>query len=233
QRAHGQPSQVVLTVPILEGLDGVQKMSKSLNNAIGIAEPPKEMYGKLMSISDELMWKYWLLLTDVPEEKIEVLKRRCAEGEAHPMKVKKELAKRITQDFHGEPAGLQAAADWKTQFQKSEIPEHIETVDVIFEKIYVSRTDPDSLSTAFYDVDIKQKWNELKNSHFPAAIRTDKLLVEAGLAVSAAEAGRKRKERAVKIGGEVVAAAQIGKFIPGELLLGVGRRLKKVRVSLK
>src|SRR5438309_2478055 len=100
QRAYGQESQVVLTMPILEGLDGVQKMSKSLGNAIGIAEPPQEMYGKLMSISDELMWRYWELLTDLSMAQIELLRSRCAKGEAHPMKVKKELAKRIVSEFH-------------------------------------------------------------------------------------------------------------------------------------
>src|SRR6059058_2800511 len=78
QRAYGQPSQVVLTTPILEGLDGVQKMSKSFGNAIGIAEPPQEMYGKLMSISDDLMWRYWELLTDLSMAQIELLRNRCA-----------------------------------------------------------------------------------------------------------------------------------------------------------
>src|SRR5947208_14123521 len=89
QRAYGQPSQVVLTTPILEGLDGVQKMSKSLNNAIGIAEKPGEMYGKLMSISDDLMWRYWELLTDHSLAEIAKLK------DEHPMQAKKELAGRI------------------------------------------------------------------------------------------------------------------------------------------
>src|SRR5436305_14406681 len=95
QRAYGQPSQVVLTTPILEGLDGVQKMSKSFGNAIGINEPPLEMYGKVMSISDELMWKYYLLLTDLSMQEIERL-----QGDAHPMEAKKDLARRILTDFH-------------------------------------------------------------------------------------------------------------------------------------
>src|SRR6266478_4074447 len=86
QRAYGQESQIVLTTPILEGLDGVQKMSKSLGNAIGIAESPQEMYGKLMSISDDLMWRYWELLTDLSMAQIDLLRGRCAKGEAHPMK---------------------------------------------------------------------------------------------------------------------------------------------------
>src|SRR5881392_3442528 len=92
QRAYGQESQVVLTTPILEGLDGVQKMSKSLGNAIGIHEPPQEMYGKVMSISDGLMWRFYELLTDMPVAEINSLKVKVASGEAHPMKVKQELA---------------------------------------------------------------------------------------------------------------------------------------------
>src|SRR5438067_5118305 len=130
QRAYGQPSQVVLTMPILEGLDGAQKMSKSLGNAIGITEPPQEMYGKLMSISDELMWRYWELLTDLSMTQIELLRSRCAKGEAHPMKVKKELAKRIVSEFHSKDAARHAAEDWEKQFQKDEVPEELETIPV-------------------------------------------------------------------------------------------------------
>src|ERR1700756_5281444 len=106
QRAYGQESQVVLTMPILEGLDGVQKMSKSYGNAIGIKEPPLEMYGKLMSISDEMMWRYYELLTDVQMSEIEQMKR-----EAHPMQPKKDLAARIVKDFHSADASAKAAED--------------------------------------------------------------------------------------------------------------------------
>src|SRR5580704_10937201 len=95
QRSYGQESQVVLTTPILEGLDGVNKMSKSLGNAIGIHEPPLEMYGKVMSISDEMMWRYYELLTDVRTEQIAVMKADAASGTAHPMALKKELAQSI------------------------------------------------------------------------------------------------------------------------------------------
>src|ERR1700742_4971513 len=90
QRDAAQKPQIVLMTPILEGLDGVQKMSKSLGNAIGIHEPAGEMYGKLMSISDELMWKYWTLLTDIPQSKIDEMKARVDAGELHPMSVKKQ-----------------------------------------------------------------------------------------------------------------------------------------------
>ena len=96
QRHYGQKPQIVLMTPILEGLDGVQKMSKSLGNAIGINEPPAEMYGKLMSISDELMWKYWVLLTDLKQSEVDALRAEVAGGKLHPMEAKKRLARTIT-----------------------------------------------------------------------------------------------------------------------------------------
>jgi tyrosyl-tRNA synthetase len=125
QRDYGQESQVVLTTPILEGLDGVQKMSKSLKNAIGIHEPPLEMYGKLMSISDEMMWRYYELLTDVQSADIEKMKR-----ETHPMQAKKDLARRIVADFHSGEAAAKASEDWAKQFQKDEVPEGIEEIEI-------------------------------------------------------------------------------------------------------
>ena len=121
QRSYGQASQIVLTMPILEGLDGVQKMSKSYGNAIGIKEPPLEMYGKLMSISDQMMWRYYELLTDVQIAEIEQMKR-----DAHPMQAKKDLAARVVKDFHSPDAAAQAAEDWARQFQKGGVPEEIE-----------------------------------------------------------------------------------------------------------
>src|SRR6266851_6649483 len=125
QRSYGQDSQVVLTMPILEGLDGVQKMSKSYGNAIGIKEAPLEMYGKLMSVSDEMMWRYYELLTDVQISEIEKMKR-----ESHPMQAKKDLAARIVKDFHSAEAAAKAAEDWAKQFQKDEVPENVEEVSV-------------------------------------------------------------------------------------------------------
>jgi tyrosyl-tRNA synthetase len=125
QRSYGQESQVVLTMPILEGLDGVQKMSKSYGNAIGIKEAPPEMYGKLMSISDEMMWRYYELLTDVQIAEIERMKR-----EAHPMQAKKDLAARVVKDFHSAEAATKAGEDWAKQFQKGEVPEEVEEIAV-------------------------------------------------------------------------------------------------------
>jgi len=125
QRAYGQEPQVVLTTPILEGLDGVQKMSKSLGNAIGIHEPPLEMYGKIMSVSDEIMWRYYELLTDVSMTEIEKMKR-----ESHPMQAKKDLARRIVADFHSADAATKAGEDWAKQFQENEVPQEIGTVEI-------------------------------------------------------------------------------------------------------
>ena len=117
----GQKPEICLTVPLLEGIDGVQKMSKSLGNAIGIHEAPLEMYGKIMSISDEMMWRYYELLTDVQVAEIEKMKR-----EAHPMQAKKDLARRIVGDFHSAEAAVKAGEDWGKQFQKHEVPESVE-----------------------------------------------------------------------------------------------------------
>jgi tyrosyl-tRNA synthetase len=136
QRHFGQESQVVLTTPILEGLDGVQKMSKSLNNAIGIQEQPLDMYGKLMSVSDEMMWRYYELLTDLSLPEIEKMKR-----DSHPMEAKKNLAQRIVADFHSADAAKKAAEDWAKQFQNDEVPESIESCSVSFEEVATKEKD--------------------------------------------------------------------------------------------
>jgi tyrosyl-tRNA synthetase len=122
QRAHGQEPQVALTVPILEGLDGIQKMSKSLGNFVGITEPPAEMYGKLMSVSDDLMFRYFELVTRVSEEEIRDLKK------LHPMEAKKRLASTVTAMYHGEAGAVQGEAHFARVVQGKEIPEKIEEV---------------------------------------------------------------------------------------------------------
>lgn len=122
QKDWGQAPQIVATVPLLEGTDGVEKMSKSKGNYIGITEPAKVMYRKVMSISDELMWRYWELLTDASLAEIAAMKRR------EPMGVKKELAARIVTDFHGAAAARQAAEDFEREVQQGGVPADIETV---------------------------------------------------------------------------------------------------------
>ena len=124
QKQYGQESQIVLTMPLLEGLDGVQKMSKSLNNYIGIDEAPQEMFGKLMSISDELMWRYFELLSFRPLTEIEALKEQIAGGR-NPRDVKFELADEIITRFHNAEAAQNAQAEFIARFQKGAMPEDI------------------------------------------------------------------------------------------------------------
>lgn len=114
-------AQVVMTVPLLEGLDGVEKMSKSLGNYVGITEPPAEMFGKLMSISDDLMWRYYLLLTDEAEEQIAAMRRDVARQRRHPKQVKTDLARRIVTDFHSEAQAAVAAAAFEARFARGEL----------------------------------------------------------------------------------------------------------------
>lgn len=119
--SYGLEAQVVMTVPLLEGLDGVEKMSKSLGNAVGITEPPEEMFGKLMSISDELMWRYYELLTDRTAGDISALKDDVAAGRVHPKQAKVGLARLVVGDFHGEPAAREASEMFEARFSRGEI----------------------------------------------------------------------------------------------------------------
>ncbi len=123
QQEYGQQPQVIMMMPILEGLDGVQKMSKSLGNYVGINEPPAEMFGKLMSVSDDLMWRYYLLLTDLAPKEVEDLQEGVERGKQHPLDAKKLLAVRIITDFHGADAAAQAQRDWEIQFQQKSVPD--------------------------------------------------------------------------------------------------------------
>ncbi len=127
QREFDQEPQVVITTPLLEGLDGVNKMSKSLNNYIGIDEPPNEMFGKVMSISDELMWRYYDLVTDLTPSEISNLKSQIANGE-NQRDTKVTLAKLIIKDFHSEADATAAEEEFNRRFVKKEIPDEIEEV---------------------------------------------------------------------------------------------------------
>jgi tyrosyl-tRNA synthetase len=181
QRKEGQPQQIILMVPILEGLDGVQKMSKSLNNAIGIHEPASEMYGKLMSISDELMWKYWTLLTDLRQSEIAQMQADVASGALHPMQAKKNLAHSITRDFHSQAEADSAAENWAKQFQLRGVSEDVPVVKVALnEEGLIGIIDQQDGPT----------------------LKTAKLLQLAGLAASTGEATRKLAENAVSVNGQ-------------------------------
>jgi tyrosyl-tRNA synthetase len=129
QRAYDQEPQVVLTVPILEGLDGTNKMSKSLNNYIAIDEEPNDMFGKIMSISDELMWRWFELLSFIPEKEIEVLKKQMEEG-ANPRDIKFLLAEELVDRFHSDGQGSKCKEAFLQRFQKGQIPEDISSLTV-------------------------------------------------------------------------------------------------------
>jgi tyrosyl-tRNA synthetase len=204
QRGYGQESQVVLTMPILEGLDGVNKMSKSLGNAIGIHEAPLEMYGKVMSISDEMMWRYYELLTDVPSSGIAQMKEDAASGKAHPMALKKELARTVVADFHSSEAAAKAGEDWAKQFQKDELPEHIEEISLAFSEVA---------------------------GRDGTSVRLAKLLVQIGFAASTSEADRKVKEGAVSVDGAKASSPIMPLQAGKTLTLRLGRKLKRVTLT--
>jgi tyrosyl-tRNA synthetase len=209
QRDYGQQPQIVLMTPILEGLDGVQKMSKSLGNAIGINDAPGEMYGKLMSISDELMWSYWTLLTDLLQSAIDQMQADVASGKLHPMTAKKQLAENITAGLHGELAAATAANNWAKQFQQKETPEDLEEVHVSYADLVGSSGAPGTPGAPSLQ------------------IRVPKLLVKLGLAASGAEASRKLAENAVRIDGEVVTNAVLPMAgISSRLSVRIGKKAK-------
>ena len=204
QRHYGQKPQIVLMTPILEGLDGVQKMSKSLNNAIGINEPPAEMYGKLMSISDELMGKYWLHLTDLKQSEVDALLSEIAAGKLHPMEAKKRLARTITAGFHGEAAAVSADENWAKMFQQKETSEDLEEVAISFAVVTDSQ----------------------------GFLQIPKLLVRIGLAASNTEANRKIAEKAVKLDGEVFGGLRVKlPKLPARVVVRLGKRAKVAVVT--
>jgi tyrosyl-tRNA synthetase len=171
QKDYGQPAQIVATVPILEGLDGVNKMSKSLGNYIGITEPPEVMFRKVMQISDELMWRYWELLTDRSVAEIEEMKRRAVAGEWHPMQAKMELGRIIVTDFHSAAEAKRAEEEFTRVVRQGEVPADIPTAEL-----------PDGVQVS-------------------NGIRVDKLLAKIGLAESVSDAVRKIRAGAVEING--------------------------------
>ena len=210
QRHYGQPPQIVLTTPLLEGTDGVQKMSKSYGNYIGITEAPQEMFGKVMSISDELMWRYYELVTDVSIAEIERMKQRVASGGAHPMKLKQELGKRIVADFHSPEAAERAAQDWSRMFQKDETPEDLPVMSVRFDEVAAPNA-----STTDGQVQVK----------------LDKLLARTGLATSVTDGLRKVKQNAVKVDGELKTELVIAVKVGTEFTLRAGKKMVMVTVK--
>jgi tyrosyl-tRNA synthetase len=208
QKHFGQPQQIVLMTSIMEGLDGVQKMSKSLGNAIGIHEPAVEMYGKLMSVSDELMWKYWTLLTDLRGSEIAQMQADVVDGALHPMQAKKNLAWTITRDFHSKEEADAAADGWAKMFQQRRVSEDVPVVRV-------SKVAEDLIAV---------------NGPLGKSVKMTKLLQLSGLASSAGEATRKLAENAVSVNGEKFAEKVIELEVLGDSpTLRLGK--KSVRVE--
>jgi tyrosyl-tRNA synthetase len=182
------------------------------------------MYGKIMSISDDMMWRYYELLTDLRTDQIAQMKQDAARGKAHPMALKKELARSIVADFHSPDAATKAAEDWAKQFQKNEAPESLPEVTIDITKIRIADVVPDSdeggtaqnVSSNLADIEI---------------LRADKLIREAGFVASTTEASRRVKERAVHINGHIVERLAI-RVCPAEpLIVRVGKKIKKIIIT--
>lgn len=194
QKEYGQEQQVILTMPLLEGLDGVQKMSKSLGNYIGVNEPANEIYGKAMSVPDELMLRYYELATDMSNEDLEALRAGLADGSVHPRDAKMNLAKTFVRMYHGEEAAEAAENYFKTVFQQRALPTDIPEV---------------KLDAAAYE-------------NGEAGIVN--LVFDLGLADSKGEARRMVQQGAVKINEEKVADINASVKLADEMVVQVGKR---------
>ena len=190
--SYGLEPQIVMTTPLLEGLDGVEKMSKSLGNYVGVTESADSMFGKLMSISDTLMWRYYLLLTDLGESEIDQVRARVTAGELHPKQAKIDLARRIVADYHSAADADRAADEFERVHARGELPSDLRDVAVAF------TPDPSKALT--------------------------RIMVDAGLATSTSEAGRKIQQGGVRVGGARIADAR-HRVQPSDLpaVLQVGR----------
>jgi tyrosyl-tRNA synthetase len=201
QRDYGQKPQVIATTPLLEGLDGVQKMSKSLDNYIGVAEPAEVMYRKVMQISDELMYRYYELLTDMSVSDIAVLRKKIEAGDEHPMKAKGDLAAQIVTDYHSADDAAAAAGVFRRVVQEKQVPDDMPVHDL-----------PEEMRGA-------------------ASIRIDKLLRAIGLCGSGAEANRKLKEGAVSVNSEKhrEMSFEMGSGVE-DLTIQVGKKWARVKL---
>jgi len=193
QREYGQEPQVIITMPLLEGTDGVEKMSKSLNNYIGINEPPQVMYGKVMSIPDNLMIRYFEVVTDVPLNEIDKIKINLENDNIHPRDVKKRLAREIAQLYHGHSASLIAEEEFEKVFKKKLYPEEIK--------------------------ELVLKKDNLKEGK----IWITELIVMSGLVSSKSEARRLIEQGGVKINGEKVSDPYLDLTVKEGMILKIGK----------
>ncbi len=214
QRDAGQPSQIVLMTPIIEGLDGVQKMSKSLGNAVGVLDSPFDMFTKLMTIPDALIPRYYELLTDVLPAEIKVIQEQIAAESLHPMQAKRDLARTITADFHSPELAAHAEQNWSKQFQQGGVSDDIEEVGIPLAAI---------AGPAAHNV---------QDGVPGLTLRVPKLLLHLGLVPSNAEGARKLAEGAVRIEGEVhkdliYPVAEL----PALLTVRLGKKAKRAHVT--
>jgi tyrosyl-tRNA synthetase len=221
QREYGLPGQSILTMPILVGLDGSRKMSKSLGNYIGITEPPQEMFGKLMSIPDELMWNYYELVTDRTEKEIAELKNEVACGKLHPMDAKMKLGEEVVSTFHLSEAGRKAAENFQRVFRDRQAPEEMrEFVLKPFPMALSVRSETGSVSTSAMMAGLSttlEKWS--------------RLLTSLGLTTSSSEAERLIKQGGFEIDGRTVTdpSAKLDLTTPSSYKLRIGKK-KFVRI---
>ena len=194
QREYGQEPQVIITMPLLEGTDGIQKMSKSIGNHIGISEPPEEIYGKTMSIADEFIWKYFDLATEVPTDQIEKIKARFRSGDMHPKEAKQRLAREIVTLYHSEEKALEAEKRFEKVFAKKELPD-----------------DMPCLSIKQADMSDGKVW-------------VVKLLVQSGFAHSNGEARRLIQQGGVRINQEEVTLDNCDVSVKNGDVLQAGKR---------
>ena len=216
QREYGQASQVALTMPILVGLDGQRKMSKSLGNYVGISETPSDMFGKLMSLSDAMMWPYFDLVTDRTPEEIAALAAEVKSGAKHPMDVKMSLAKEIIAGFHGEPAAEKAAAEFQRVFRDRKAPEEMQE--------FVLKPFPMALS-------VRWKGKDASASQMITGLSTEsekwsRLLTSLGLVNSTSEAERVMKQGGFELDGNTVQdpTAKLDLTCPATHTLRLGKK---------
>jgi tyrosyl-tRNA synthetase len=200
QKDYGQQGQIVATTPLLEGLDGDKKMSKSLGNYIGITEAPEVMFRKVMQIGDSLMWRYYELLTDVSLVEIAAMQERIAQGQLHPMEAKIDLGKLIVADFHSASDAAAAAERFNREVRQKEVPADMPETSL-----------PEGVMG-------------------PAGVHVDKLIARIGMAESVTEAGRRRKAGAVELNGVKVADISFSAAGLSEIVVHVGKQWRRVRL---
>jgi tyrosyl-tRNA synthetase len=225
QREYGQVSQVALTMPILVGLDGQRKMSKSLGNYVGISETPSDMFGKLMSLSDAMMWPYFDLVTDRTPEQIAALADEVKAGAKHPMDVKMSLAKEIIAGFHGEAAAEKAAAEFQRVFRDREAPDEVREITI------------QRLGLGGFQ--LKQLDDEIDLTRVLSVSSTGiekwtRFLFELKQVSSASEAERIVKGRGFEVDGKTISdpSAKIDLNQPGTHMLKIGKK-KFLRIVIE